>query len=295
MKKKFEPLFKEFQFKNGVTLKNRVVMAPMTNYSSNEDGTVSKGELAYYARRSTGAGMVITACTYVTENGIGFPGEFAGYDDKFIPSFKQLADTIKGQGAKAILQIFHGGRECPPNLVPNGEIVSASSVPSPNRSGQEPRALHDDEINQIVKAFGDTTKRAIEAGFDGVEIHGANGYLIQQFFSPHSNQRADRWGGALEKTRLAYVLEQIADRVPLIGVGSIYHPEDAIVAMNETNVPLLALGRELLVDPDWVQKIAEGREEEVVTKLDHEQQDKLVIPDPLWKVIMSVPGWVPGV
>ncbi|MGG0892857.1 NADH-dependent flavin oxidoreductase [Cytobacillus horneckiae] len=375
MKKKFEPLFKEFQFKNGVTLKNRVVMAPMTNYSSNEDGTVSKDELAYYARRSTGAGMVITACTYVTENGMGFPGEFAGYDDKFIPSFKQLADTIKGQGAKAILQIFHGGRECPPNLVPNGEIVSASSVPSPNRSGQEPRALHDDEINQIVKAFGDTTKRAIEAGFDGVEIHGANGYLIQQFFSPHSNQRTDRWGGTLEKrmtfplavvdevlkaakshadesfivgyrfspeeaetpgitmkdtlalvdvladrnldylhislqdfwsaprrgvdnlekTRLAYVLEQIADRVPLIGVGSIYHPEDAIVAMNETNVPLLALGRELLVDPDWVQKIAEGREEEVVTKLDHEQQEKLVIPDPLWKVIMSVPRWVPGV
>ncbi|MDQ0272337.1 2,4-dienoyl-CoA reductase-like NADH-dependent reductase (Old Yellow Enzyme family) [Cytobacillus purgationiresistens] len=375
MNKKFEQLFNSFQFSNGVDLRNRLVMAPMTNYSSNEDGTVSDDELAYYARRSSGVGMVITACTYVSENGKGFSGEFAGHRDEFTPSLKQLSDAIKGEGAKAILQIFHGGRECPPHLVPNGEIVSASSVPSSNSGSQEPIPLQDNEIRDIIKAFGDTTRRAIEAGFDGVEIHGANGYLIQQFFSPHANNRSDEWGGTLEKrmafplavvdevqkavaeqsqrpfmvgyrfspeeaetpgitmadtlellsvlseknldylhvslqdfwskprrgvedmerTRMQLILELVGNKVPVIGVGAIYHPDDAVKAMDQTNVPLLALGRELLIDPDWVQKIAEGREDEVITKLDHDKQEELVIPDPLWKVIMSIPGWVPGV
>ena len=99
-----------FTLPNGVELKNRIVMAPMTNFSSNPDGTVSDSEVSYYARRSSGVSMVITACTYVTPNGQGFPGEFAGDHDDMIPSLKQLATAIKEQGAKAILQIFHGGR-----------------------------------------------------------------------------------------------------------------------------------------------------------------------------------------
>jgi len=115
---------------NGVELKNRLVMAPMTNFSSNPDGTVSDAEVSYYARRSSEVSMVITACTYVTPNGKGFHGEFAGDTDEMIPSLSRLAKAIKEQGAKAILQIFHGGRMCPPELVPNGEIVSASDVPA---------------------------------------------------------------------------------------------------------------------------------------------------------------------
>lgn len=372
MNSKYQDLFTSYTLPNGVELKNRIVMAPMTNYSANPDGTVSDAEVNYYVRRSKGVGMVVTACTYVTPNGKGFDGEFAGDRDEMIPSFQRLASAIKAEGAKAVLQIFHGGRLCPPELVPNGDIVSASDVPVERTGAISPRALTETEIEEIIDAFGETTRRAIEAGFDGVEIHGANGYLIQQFFSPHSNRREDRFGGSLEKrmtfplaivdkvksvvekhatspfivgyrfspeepetpgitmadtlalvdalankgldylhvslseffstprrgvddltkTRIDYLLEKIDNRVPLIGVGSIYTAEDARKAF-ETGVPLIALGRELIIDPDWVQKVAEGREEEIVTKIDKNNQEQLVVPDPLWHRILNVPGWFP--
>lgn len=368
-----QKFFSPYTFNNGVELKNRIIMAPMTNFSSNPDGTVSEEELAYYARRSKDVSMVITACTYVTPNGKGFHNEFAGDRDEMIPSLSQLAKTIQSQGAKAILQIFHGGRMCPPELVPHGDIVSASAVPAEVAGAKTPRALTETEVEEIVDAFGETARRAIEAGYDGVEIHGANGYLIQQFFSPHSNQREDRFGGSIEKrmtfplaivdkiksvvkehaddsfivgyrfspeeaetpgitmadtiklvdtlaekdldylhvslqhflskarrgvedvnkTRIDYLLETIDNRVPLIGVGSIYSAEDARKAF-ETGVPLLALGRELIIDPDWVQKVAEGREDEIVTEINKDKQEELVVPGPLWNVIMNTPGWFPG-
>ncbi|MFJ8247549.1 NADH-dependent flavin oxidoreductase [Peribacillus asahii] len=380
MNKNDQHLLSPYTFANGVELKNRIVMAPMTNFSSNPDGTVTEAEVNYYARRSKGVSMVITACTYVTPNGKGFHGEFGGDNDEMIPSLKQLAKGIKDQGAKAVLQMFHGGRMCPPELVPNGEIVSASDIPAEKSSTSteepavKPRALTESEVEEIIHAFGETTRRAIEAGFDGVEIHGANGYLIQQFFSPHSNRREDRFGGSLEKrmafplavvdkvknvvkehaqspfivgyrfspeepetpgitmadtlalvdaladkdldylhvslteffstarrgvddgnkTRIEYLLETINNRVPLIGVGSIYSADDARKAF-KTGVPLLALGRELIIDPDWVQKVAEGREDEIVTQIDKSKQEQLVIPDPLWNAIIHTPGWFPGV
>lgn len=377
---KNEDLLSPFRFSNGITLKNRMVMAPMTNFSSNPDGTVTDAEVSYYARRSAGVSMVITACTYVTANGKGFHGEFGGDRDEMIPSLRRIAETIKQQGAKAILQIFHGGRMCPPELVPNGEIVSASDIPA-ERGGVSteepnviPRALTEEEVQEMIKAFGETTRRAVEAGFDGVEIHGANGYLIQQFFSPHSNRREDQFGGSLEKrmtfplevvnevkrvvresaqspfligyrfspeepetpgitmgdtlklvdaladqdldylhvslmdffstphrgvedlskSRIEYLLETIQNRVPLIGVGSIYTSEDARKAF-ATGVPLLALGRELIIDPDWVQKISENRENEIITKINKDKQKELVIPDPLWDAIINSPGWFPGI
>lgn len=375
-----QDMLSPFTLPNGVELKNRIVMAPMTNFSSNPDGTVTDAEVNYYSRRSGGVSMVITACTYVTPNGKGFHGEFAGDNDDMIPSLKRVAQGIKEQGAKAILQIFHGGRMCPPELVPNGELVSASDVPaerggvSTEEPDVKPRALTEQEVDEMIKAFGETTRRAIEAGYDGVEIHGANGYLIQQFFSPHSNRREDRFGGSLEKrmtfplavvdevkkvvkehapssfivgyrfspeepetpgitmsdtlklvdaladkgldylhvsltdffskprrgvedlnkTRIQYLLETIDNRVPLIGVGSIYSAEDARKAF-ETGVPLLALGRELIIDPDWVQKIAEGKETEIVTQIDKDKQQELMVPDPLWNAIIHTPGWFPGI
>ena len=108
MNSRYAPLFESFTFPSGVEVKNRVVMAPMTNFSSNADGTVTDAEIKYYARRSDGVGMVVTACTYVTPNGKGFQGEFGGDRDELIPSLKQVATAIKEQGAKAVLQIFHG-------------------------------------------------------------------------------------------------------------------------------------------------------------------------------------------
>lgn len=370
---KYLPLIEPYTLPNGVQLKNRIVMAPMTNFSSNPDGTVTDAEVKYYARRSSGVGMVITACTYVTANGKGFHGEFGGDRDELIPSLRQLASAIKEQGAKAVLQIFHGGRQISPKLVPNGEVVSASAVPEDGEGKPVPRALTETEVESIIRDFGETTRRAIEAGFDGIELHGANGYLIQQFFSPHSNRREDQWGGSLEKrlafplavvdevkkvvaehakesfvvgyrfspeepetpgitmadtltlvdaladknldylhvslqnfwstprrgiqdtrSRIEIIQERVGDRVPVIGVGSIYTADDALKAM-QTGIPLIALGRELIIDPDWVQKVQEGRESEIVTKINKNNQQQLVVPDPLWQAIVNRPGWFPGV
>lgn len=370
----YSPLLESFRFTSGVALKNRVVMAPMTNFSSNEEGEVTGQELDYYIRRSKGVGMVITACVYVSRGGKGFPGEFGGDRDELIPSLRQLADAIKGEGAKAVLQIFHGGRQSPPALLLDGQPVSASAVPAELPGGGQgpvPRALTDEEIEGIIADFAATTRRAIEAGFDGVEIHGANGYLLQQFFSPHSNRREDRWGGDLQK-RLTFPLavlqavkdavkshatspflvgyrfspeepetpgitmaetfalvdalkeegldylhvslqelwslprrgtedsrpriEQIVDRVgrelPVIGVGSLYTADDALKSL-DSGISLVALGRPLLIEPDWVQKIAEGRADEIETELDPAAQQALVIPDPLWGALIHTAGWMP--
>lgn len=132
--------------------------------------------------------MVITGCTHVMANGIGFTDEFAAHDDSFIPSLRSLAQAAKSGGAPAILQIFHAGNKAIPGLVPDGKIVSASALKTPggsfNKGEVVSQALTQEEILQVIHAFGETTRRAIEAGFDGVELHGAHGFLIQNFFSP---------------------------------------------------------------------------------------------------------------
>ncbi|MFB7146192.1 NADH-dependent flavin oxidoreductase [Agrobacterium deltaense] len=193
-------LFDSFNFENGITLRNRVVMTPMTTWSANPDGTISDQEAAYVQARAKDVGLVITGCTHVTPDGIGFTDEFAAYDDRFIPSLRKLAQAAKSGGAPAILQIFHAGTKAVPELVPDGRVVGPSTMEVPaglfNPGGNTAIALTHDEIEDIIKAFGDATRRAIEAGFDGVELHGAHGFLLQDFFSPLANNRDDQWGGS---------------------------------------------------------------------------------------------------
>lgn len=196
-------LFEPFRFNSGVTLRNRVVMAPMTTWSANPDGSVSEAELEHYRLRAQGVGLVITGCTHVLANGIGFTDEFAAHDDRFIPSLRRLADSAKSGGALSILQIFHAGNKAVVDAIPNGEPVSASGVsalPGPfNPKRVTSRALSHEEVLDVIHAFGQAARRAIEAGFDGVELHGAHGFLIQNFFSPRYNLRTDDWGGSLEE------------------------------------------------------------------------------------------------
>ncbi|MGV5306967.1 NADH-dependent flavin oxidoreductase [Pseudomonas aeruginosa] len=211
-------LFQPFAFDNGLTLRNRVVMAPMTTWSANADGSISDAELDYYRHRAQGVGMVITGCTHVTENGIGFAEEFAAYDDRFIPSLRRLVEAAKSGGAPAVLQIFHAGNKAVVEAVPGGELVSASAVNALggpfNRGDVTPRALSHDEILAMVHAFGEATRRAIEAGFDGVELHGAHSFLLQNFFSPRYNQRDDEWGGSQDnRMRFALAVVREARRV----------------------------------------------------------------------------------
>lgn len=140
----------------------------------------------------------MTGCTHVQKNGIAFSHEFSGYDDAYTASLKKLADAAKSQGAPAILQLNHGGNKALPDLAE--DVVSASSVPTqatPFAPSLTPRELTDAEIRVVIKDFGRAAQRAIAAGFDGVELHGAHGFLIQQLLSPYFNKRTDDWGGSL--------------------------------------------------------------------------------------------------
>lgn len=372
---KYNKLFAPLLFGNGISLKNRIVMSPMTTWSSNENFTISDEEVEYYKKRVKGVGLVITGCTHVTVNGIGFTHEFAGYDDTFLPSLKKLADAAKSGGAPAILQMFHAGNKAIPGLIPDGKVVSASAVSSgPIVLFEEEnlsKELSEDEILEIIKAFGDTTRRAIEAGFDGVEIHGAHGFLLQNFISPFFNNRNDQWGGSLEN-RLRLSLEilrevknivlKYADRPFLIGyrispeefpqqtyglpdtfvlmdklieekidylhfslldavnqkpIDSSFSKEPISVVLNnyvnsripvlvaggittpamadqvvEYGVSMVAIGRTLIVNPDWVELTKNGEEDKITSifKLATVQEKK--IPSKLMAIFEKIEGWV---
>ncbi|MFD1418678.1 NADH-dependent flavin oxidoreductase [Companilactobacillus keshanensis] len=186
-------------FKRGLTLKNRFMMSPMTTKMSFFDGTVTNDEVNYYALRSGEIGAVITGAANVQDNGKGWDGELSVADDKFIPGLAKLAAGIKKNGTKAILQIFHAGRMTDSGVLHGTQPVSASAIAAERDNAETPRAMENSEITELIENFKKATKRAIEAGFDGVELHGANTYIIQQFFSPHSNRRTDQWGGNLDK------------------------------------------------------------------------------------------------
>jgi 2,4-dienoyl-CoA reductase-like NADH-dependent reductase (Old Yellow Enzyme family) len=223
-------LFQNFTFKNGIETNNRIAMSPMTTWASNDDYTVSDDEIKHYEARSGNVGLVITGCTRVMANGIGFNNEYASYDDSFLPGLKKLSAAAKKGGSPAILQIYHAGNKAVLDLIPDGVPVSASAIAlAPSAfyaGGVVSRELTHDEILEMIKAFGETTHRAIKAGFDGIELHGAHGFLLQNFFSPYYNQRTDHWGGSAEK-RMNFALEVLkeikdvivkyADRPFLIG------------------------------------------------------------------------------
>lgn len=194
MNDKFNPLFEELELPNKVKLRNRFVLAPLTHVSSNDDGTASEDEIAYMEQRSQDVGLAITAASNVTDLGKAFPGQPSVAHDSDIGGLKRLAQVMKKNGAKAIVQIHHGGVQALPNLTPDGDVAGPSPI-SLKSFGQkeehDAREMTSEEIEETIKAFGEATRRVIEAGFDGVEIHGANHYLIHQFVSPYYNRRTD--------------------------------------------------------------------------------------------------------
>lgn len=204
-----------YTFKNGLKVKNRVVIPPMTEGSALADGSVSDQELAYFKQRSGGVGMFISPVANINPLGVGFPGELSVDDDKFIPRLREMAEVMKSNGTRAILQIFSAGRMSNSAALGGKQIVSASAVPAPRKGFETPRALTSNEVEQTVKDFGQAVRRAIQAGFDGVELHGANTYLIQQFFSPNSNRRTDKWGGSLEN-RMRFPLAVVDEAAKII-------------------------------------------------------------------------------
>lgn len=348
-----------FTLPNGVTLKNRVVIPPMTERLSLEDGTVSLNELDYLDKRSGGVGMFISPVAYVNELGKGFEGELSVDDDRFIPGLAKMAAIMKQNNSKAILQIFSAGRKTTPEILRGHQPVSAGNIPGRREFNTVPHELTAEEVEQTIDDFAQAVRRAIVAGFDGVEIHGANTYLIQQFFSPHSNRRSDKWGGdvyarmnfALEiikrsramidqlhakdfilgyrlspeetevpgirmddtlkfvdilaeqpldylhismgnvwrkslndpnedRLTIMRIKDQLHGRLPLIAVGSIKTPAEAEKVM-DAGIDLVAIGREYLVEPHWIEKVIAGRENDIRYEVDPTELDELGLYRPL--------------
>jgi 2,4-dienoyl-CoA reductase-like NADH-dependent reductase (Old Yellow Enzyme family)/thioredoxin reductase len=204
----FPHLFSPIRIRN-VELQNRVVMPPMGTNLGNKDGTVSDALIAYMKRRAeAGPGLIISEITAIHPSGSLINTELGIHDDRFIPGLKRLADTIHAGGAKAALQLHHGGRECF-FLLSKGKAIGPSAIPS-LIYGLPPKEMTKDDIKEIMESFGTAGSRAREAGFDMVEIHGAHGYLLCQFLSPLANQRQDEYGSSM-KNRARFVSEVIRE------------------------------------------------------------------------------------
>ena len=178
----------------GVELRNRAVMPAMgTGYGSMEGKVTDRLKAYTQLRAEGGVGLLITEVCAVHPSGKGMPSELGIYDDSFIPGLSELTAVVKGAGAAAALQLHHAGRETFAAVI--GEQPVAPSPIASRAMGQEPRALSVAEVEEMVGCYASAARRAREAGFDAVEVHGAHGYLVNQFISPYSNQRDDAYGG----------------------------------------------------------------------------------------------------
>ncbi len=319
-------------------LKNRVVMPPMVTRYASDDGFVTERTKSYYeARARGGAGLIIVEATFVHRRGRAFANQLGIGDDKYISGMSELVDVVHKHGARIGMQLHHGGREGKSAL--NGLQPLAPS-PLPGLAGEMPKEMTVEEIAETVAYFADAAVRAQTAGFDGVELHGAHGYLIDQFLSPTSNKRKDEYGGSLPN-RARFLLEIIADlkeavgddypvwcridgkeygvegitlkdaqqtarmveeaglaaihvsswgpespinrttptfvpvviedlaegikeavSIPVIAVGRIT-PEDAERLLKEGKADLIAIGKGMLADPEWTNKVAAGRTDDI--------------------------------
>jgi fumarate reductase flavoprotein subunit len=193
---KKEDIFKPIILPNGIALKNRIMMAPMTTCSGFYEGSVTHDLIEYYRARAGEIGTIIVECGFVDNKGLAFPGAIGLDSDDKIEGLAKIAQAIKENGSKAVIQVYHGGRMVEPKLIGGQSPVGPSAIAAPRPGAATPIELTADEVDQMIDKFGQAVRRAIQAGFDGVEIHGANTYLIQQFYSPNSNQRNDKWGGS---------------------------------------------------------------------------------------------------
>jgi 2,4-dienoyl-CoA reductase-like NADH-dependent reductase (Old Yellow Enzyme family) len=186
-------LFQPLSFKSGAVSKNRFMLAPLTNSQSHADGRLSDDEYHWLTMRAKGGfGVTMTCASHVQAIGKGFPGQLGCFSDDHIEGLTRLAKGIKAENSLAVLQIHHAGMRSP-----REEIGEQPVCPSDNEETGA-RALTLIEVEQLKVDFIVAAERAEKAGFDGVEIHGAHGYILCQFLSPTINQRSDQYGGSLE-------------------------------------------------------------------------------------------------
>ena len=370
-----------FRFNSGLKMANRFAMAPLTTDSSHEDGTATENELEFVRRRAaSGFGATISSAAYVEQDGRSWQG-IGATQDGHLSSLHRLA-AMRAAGGLAILQIYDGGRIAKPELIGEQCLRAPSAVASLRPGAKTPRAMTANEVGSLIASFREAASLARKAGFDGVEIHGANHYAVHQFFSPRANHRVDNWGGTLSK-RMNFplaVAEAVRDALgPKLIAGFRVTPfetepdgytlEDAKLLCNELaklgldyisvslddyrksrpvgetrvydgpveksytpaespitefarviagrsavmasggiktcidaegaikmGADLVAVGRAVVVDPEWLSKVRSKSEASILAGLPKDELDiarALSIPPRMVEYLLSRPGWIP--
>ncbi|WP_338350674.1 alkene reductase [Nonlabens tegetincola] len=210
--------------------KNRIVMAPMTRSRATEDHIPTPIMAAYYGERAS-AGLLITEGTSPSPNGVGYARIPGIYNDQQIDAWRAVTKAVHANGGKIFLQIMHTGRVSHPDNMPNDAKIVAPSAIAPENTKMwvdgkgeleipVPNEMSSSDIEQVIEEFVQAAQNAIAADFDGVEIHGANGYLLEQFFNPASNKREDEYGGSVEN-RSKVILEIAKRTVAAIGADRV--------------------------------------------------------------------------
>jgi 2,4-dienoyl-CoA reductase-like NADH-dependent reductase (Old Yellow Enzyme family) len=191
-------LFEPYSFA-GLELKNRLVRSATYEKRADVDGFVTDALIDFYRELTAGGvGLIITGNALVHPSGRSVPQAICIHNDHYIDGLKKLVDEVHRLDGTIIMQISHGGRQCFPALLGGAQPIAPSAVYDPSTK-ITPRAMDDSEIWELIDAFADAARRAMYAGFDGVQIHAAHGYLVNEFLSPHTNRRDDYWGGDEER------------------------------------------------------------------------------------------------
>lgn len=370
MKEKYKDLFEPLVLPNGVELKHRIVSSPVITNGSTREGYVTEENLAYAKRRADSGSMFITGAAYIEPYGQLFKYGFGITDDRQIEGLKQLADTMKSAGHPAILQLTHAGRFAQVALDDYYTVYGPSYMELNTPIEHTVYPMSKRKIRQVIQAYADATRRAIRAGFDGIEISAAQRLLIQQFFSKFSNERKDEYGaqnfenrarfgievmqavqavideeasdqfilgfrGTPEEARgdkVGYTVEEFntfvdrlmevakidyyataswgkniyaqklrtgpnkgeymnkivhdhfKGRLPIMATGGINSPEKAMEGLSFSD--FVGASTPIITEPDFANKIAEGREDEIDLGLSDEKIADLAIPERGFKDIV---------
>ena len=194
--------------------KNRIVMPPMANDLASTGGEVTEPLISHYTRRAAGVGLVIVEHSYIAKEGKLSSNQLGIYDDALIKGLTSLAESIRARGTPICIQINHAGRRASSRICGSPPVAPSASAASD--SDEVPRELAKHEIRHLVELFGEAARRACKAGFDAVEVHGAHGFLLNQFTSPLSNKRADDYGSSFEN-RIRFPLEVVEEVRKVVG------------------------------------------------------------------------------
>lgn len=369
MKEQYQPLFQPLSLNNGVQLDARVGLSSIVTNSSTSEGHITPEDIAYHERRANSAPLQISGAAYVEEFGQRFQYGFSASHDRTIKGLSKLADSMKKDGAKAILQLVHSGRQAHQALYDFGFVYGPSEEHYHFPIEHTVVPMSKRKIHHVAVQYGDATRRAIQAGFDGVEITGANRYLIQAFFSTFSNKRTDEYGPQSIENRarfglevmtevqkvideeapddfilgyrvspeesagnlVGYTIEELCEyidlllettspdyiatamwgtdsydeivrfgdhtgefmneviynhidgRTAMLASGGINTPDKALSALRFSDI--IAIATPLITEPDFFNKIKDGREESIDLRFNEDDIDDLAIPQAAFKDI----------